>query len=112
MIMPTTRRTFLGTAAAAALHGQKKPYTLTPDPLGMTLNTPDGRAACTYLARKPDNIGVEGNSACCFHPVNTPSGERVTDIAPPDHRDHRGLFFAWQSMDFRSEERRVGKECR
>ncbi|HXJ39321.1 MAG TPA: DUF6807 family protein, partial [Bryobacteraceae bacterium] len=38
---------------------------------------------------------------CCFHPLNTPSGERVTDIAPPDHRDHRGAFFAWGNMSFK-----------
>jgi Methane oxygenase PmoA len=98
--MPFSRRLFLGTAAAAAMHAQKKAYTLEPDPAGMTLKTPDGRTVFTYLTRKPDNVPLEGNSACCFHPVNTPSGERVTDIAPPDHRDHRGMFFAWQSMDF------------
>ena len=98
--MATTRRTFLGTAAAAALQAQKNAYTLTPNPFGMTLKTPDGREAVSYLVRKPDNVPLEGNSVCCFHPLNTPSGERVTDIAPPDHRDHRGLFFAWQSMDF------------
>src|SRR5437868_5623114 len=98
--MPTSRRLFLGAAAAAGLRAQSNSYALTPDPSGMTLKAPDGRVVFTYLTRKPENIPLEGNSACCFHPVNTPSGERVTDIAPGDHRDHRGMFFAWQSMDF------------
>jgi hypothetical protein len=98
--MPISRRLFLGAAAATAIRAQKNAYTLEPDPAGMTLKTPDGRTVFTYLTRKPENIPLEGNSACCFHPLNTPSGERVTDIAPSDHRDHRGMFFAWQSMDF------------
>src|SRR5438105_3874211 len=99
------RRIFLGAAGAAAigapLQSQTKSWTLEPDPAGKTLKAPDGGAVFTYLTRKPDNVPLAGNSACCFHPVNTPSGERVTDIAPPDHRDHRGAFFAWGNMDFR-----------
>jgi hypothetical protein len=98
--MPISRRVFLGTAATAAMRAQKNTYTLEPNPAGMTLKAPDGRTVCAYLTRKPDDVPLAGNSACCFHPLNTPSGERVTDIAPSDHRDHRGMFFAWQSMDF------------
>ena len=103
--MLTDRRLFLGAAGAAVLgapilNSQTKTYTLEPDPAGKTLKTPDGRVVFTYLTRKPDGVPLAGNSACCFHPVNTPSGERVTDIAPPDHRDHRGAFFAWGNMDF------------
>lgn len=98
------RRRFVGVAGVAAvgfpLFGQEKTYTLEPDPAGKTLKAPDGRTVFTYLTRKPDGVPLAGNSACCFHPVNTPSGERVTDIAPPDHRDHRGAFFAWGNMDF------------
>ena len=98
------RRTFLGVTGAAvvgvSLKAQNRAYTLEPDPNGKTLKSPDGRVVFTYLVRKPDNIPLAGNSTCCLHPVNTPSGERVTDIAPPDHRDHRGIFFAWQAVDF------------
>jgi hypothetical protein len=103
--MLSDRRLFLGAAGAAVLGrplliGQSKSFTLETDPAGKTLKTPDGRTVFTYLTRKPDGVPLAGNSACCFHPVNTPSGERVTDIAPPDHRDHRGAFFAWGNMDF------------
>jgi hypothetical protein len=98
---PISRRLFLGAAAATtALGAQKKNYSLEPAEAGMTLKAPDGATVFSYLTRKPTDVPLAGNSACCFHPVNTPSGERVTDIAPPDHRDHRGIFFAWQSMDF------------
>src|SRR4051794_30079433 len=99
------RRTFLGTAGAvvagASLEAQQRAYTLEADPNGKTLKSPEGRAVFTYLVRKPADVPLAGNSACCLHPVNTPSGERVTDIAPPDHRDHRGIFFAWQNVEFR-----------
>ncbi|HEX4808444.1 MAG TPA: DUF6807 family protein, partial [Bryobacteraceae bacterium] len=87
------------------LQSQTKTYTLEPAPAGKTLKSADGQTVFTYLTRKPDDVPLAGNSACCFHPVNTPSGERVTDIAPPDHRDHRGAFFAWGNMDF---ERKTG----
>jgi hypothetical protein len=98
------RRLFLGVAGAAALRiplqSQPQAYTFEPAPAGKTLKTPDGRIVFTYLTQKPEGVPLAGNNACCFHPVNTPSGERVTDIAPPDHRDHRGAFFAWGNMDF------------
>jgi len=45
-------------------------------------------------------VPLAGNSVCCIHPFNTPGGECATDIAPPDHRDHRGIFFAWHDMSF------------
>jgi hypothetical protein len=44
---------------------------------------------------------LAGNSACCIHPLNTRGGECVTDLAPPDHKDHRGLFFAWHNLEFK-----------
>jgi len=75
-------------------------YTLEADNAGKTLKSPDGKPVLTYLTDKPEGVPLAGNNACCFHPLYTPSGERVTDIAPPDHRDHRGIFFAWQSLDF------------
>jgi hypothetical protein len=103
--MLLNRRTFLGAAGAAiagpSLEAQNRIYTLEPDPNGKTLKSPEGRVVFTYLVSTPAGIPLAGNSACCMHPVNTPSGERVTDIAPPDHRDHRGIFFAWQDLEFR-----------
>lgn len=76
-------------------------YTLVPDTYGMTLKSPEGRDVFTYMTRKPENSNLAANSTCCFHPVNTPSGERLTDLAPGDHHHHRGIFLAWHTMDFR-----------
>ena len=101
--MSVTRRTFLAVAGAAAaampLQTQARSHTLEPGPNGKILKDPAGRSVLAYLTSKPE--GLAGNSACCIHPLNTLAGERVTDLAPPDHKDHRGLFFAWHNVEFR-----------
>jgi hypothetical protein len=76
-------------------------YTLSPVQYGVELRTPDGRVVFEYMTKKPDNIGLTSPSAACFHPVNTPSGERITSIAPDDHPHHRGIFFGWHDSEFR-----------
>ena len=100
-----TRRGFLQGAAASSLamgvKMQRRSFELEPMASGKTLKAADGRAALTYLTSKPEGSNLRANSACCFHPVNTPSGERLTDLAPGDHVHHRGIFLAWHSIDFR-----------
>jgi len=76
-------------------------YTLTPTTYGMQVKTPDGRVIFEYLTKKPENVGLTSTSAACFHPVNTPSGERITALAPDDHPHHRGIFLGWQASEFR-----------
>lgn len=85
-----------GDAAAGEEAG--KTFTLSPDEYGMVLKTPDGRTVFRYMTKKPADTQLTANSVCCFFPVNTPSGERVVDFAPSDHRHHRGIFLAWHSM--------------
>jgi hypothetical protein len=76
-------------------------YTLTPVASGVQLKTPDGRVVLEYLTKKPEAIPLTGPNAACFHPVNTPSGERVSAIAPDDHPHHRGMYIAWHDSEFR-----------
>ena len=95
-------RLFLALAALATtpnLHAAN--YTLVPDDYGMTLKSPNGQVVFTYLTRKPETSNLAANSTCCFHPLNTPAGERLTDLAPGDHHHHRGVFLAWHTMEFR-----------
>jgi hypothetical protein len=66
----------------------------------MQLKTPDGRVVLEYMTKKPQNIGLTTESVACFHPVNTPSGERVTALAPDDHPHHRGIFLGWHDSEF------------
>ena len=79
-------------------------YTLTPTTNGMELKTPDGRVVFEYLTKKPEGVPLTAPSAACFHPVNTPSGERVTTIAPNDHPHHRGIFLGWHDAEFHTPE--------
>jgi hypothetical protein len=76
-------------------------YTLTAVTNGMQLKTPDGRVVLEYLTTKPADVPLTGPNAACFHPVNTPSGERVSAIAPDDHPHHRGMYVAWHDSEFR-----------
>lgn len=76
-------------------------YTLTPVTYGMQLKTGDGRVVFEYMTRKPEDVGLTSPSVACFHPVNTPSGERVSNLAPDDHPHHRGMYLAWHDAEFR-----------
>jgi hypothetical protein len=73
-------------------------YSLTKTTVGYDLATPDGRAALSYLTEVPEGCGLTANSACCFYPLLTPSGQEVVDMAPDDHPHHRGLFLTWHSI--------------
>ena len=75
-------------------------YTLTPVESGMQLKGPDGHVIFNYVTKKPENIGLTSPSAAFFDPLNTPSGERVTNVAPDDHPHHRGVWFAFLDSEF------------
>jgi hypothetical protein len=81
-------------AAAAA-------YSLTSAAYGMELKTPDGRVVFQYMTKKPVDVNLTSPSVACFHPINTPTGERVSAFAPDDHPHHRGMYIAWHDGEFR-----------
>jgi hypothetical protein len=67
----------------------------------VTVADPDGKPVLRYQ-REPPPAGeptpsVEG--ACYTHPLYTPSGDLVTDVAPKDHPHHRGIFCAWVAVE-------------
>lgn len=84
--------------AAAPLAAQS--YTLSPGENGMILKTPDGRTVFEYMTSKPAGSALTSPSTACFHPVYTPKGERITNIAPNDHPHHRGIWVGWQDAEF------------
>ena len=98
-----TNRKDLGAAfvVRGGFEPQGKVYSLEPAPSGRTLKDANGAIVLTYLTSKPAGVPLASNSACCIHPFNTLGGEQATDIAPDDHRTHRGLFFAWHDMEFK-----------
>jgi hypothetical protein len=60
--------------------------------------TADGKDAVRYQLKKPADSKLAVESACYFHPLTTPAGVVVTDVAPGDHKHHRGVFLAWFEM--------------
>jgi hypothetical protein len=85
---------------APGADGGQSGYHLIPDPHGKVLKAPDGRVVFSYMTKKPVVTNLAASSVCCFHPLNTPSGGRVTDLAPGDHHHHRGVFLAWHTLEF------------
>src|SRR5688572_19601834 len=57
-----------------------------------------GRTLISYQLKAPPDAGLPVESGGFFHPMTTPSGTVVTDLAPADHRHHRGVFLAWVEM--------------
>lgn len=77
-------------------------FTLGDVPFGKVLKNPSGKIVFRYMTEKPPDTNLLANSTSCFHPVYTPAGQRITDLAPGDHHHHRGIFLAWHSMQFQS----------
>jgi hypothetical protein len=73
----------------------ESPYALIPVEYGVQLKAPDGHVVFEYVTKKPEKIGLTSPSAAYFHPVKTPSGETVTNVAPDDHPHHRGTFLGF-----------------
>jgi hypothetical protein len=62
--------------------------------------TVDGAPAFTYVGEPlPLPAGVEDvfRRGGYIHPVVTPSGRRVTEDYPPNHKHHHGIWAAWTS---------------
>lgn len=63
------------------------------------VNGQSGKPVLRYVRRRPEGEkapSVEG--ACYTHPIYTPGGELVTDLAPSDHPHHRGVFCGWVEL--------------
>lgn len=51
-----------------------------------------------YHLAPPKDAKLAVESGCFFHPLCTPGGIAVTDLAPADHPHHRGVFFGFVEM--------------
>jgi hypothetical protein len=100
-VIPAVVLAFVLPGVSPAAEGETPTFALGPDEHGVVLKTPDGRTVFRYMTKKPEKTNLKANSVCCFHPLNTPSGERLTDLAPGDHHHHRGVFLAWHTVEFR-----------
>jgi hypothetical protein len=69
------------------------------DAASVSLRTRAGESpAATYQLRGKPNKNLSVESACYFHPLTTPTGITVTEVAPDDHPHHRGIFLAFVEM--------------
>jgi len=57
-----------------------------------------GETVLRYQLTPPPDAKLSVPSGCYFHPLTTPEGIAVTDVAPDDHRHHRGIFLAFVEM--------------
>ena len=57
-----------------------------------------GKEVLRYQLERPADSKLQLDSVAYFHPVMTPSGVVMTDVAPSDHPHHRGIFLAWVEM--------------
>jgi hypothetical protein len=65
--------------------------------------TVDGRPALTYVGeplRLPAGVEDVYERGGYLHPVMTPSGRRVTEDYPPNHKHHHGIWAAWTRTTF------------
>ena len=101
---PSRRAFLLGTAAGliaarARAADTSRPVEMTAarsaDELTVRLGTRD---LLTYRLKKPAGSPLAVESGCYYHPLLTPGGTVVTEVAPDDHTHHRGLFLAWVEM--------------
>ena len=54
-----------------------------------------GEPLVQYWLKPPEESPLTVESAAFFHPLKTPSGNTVTELAPPDHPHHRGVFLGF-----------------
>ncbi len=87
---------WIAVLAAVSVHAER--FQIRHDDQAVIITAPDGVEAVRYQLVRPKGSSLSVDSACYFHPFRTPAGTVVTEVAPPDHRQHRGIFLAWVEM--------------
>jgi hypothetical protein len=98
MTLPAAALAAVLPAALGAVPPADKGFTAVRDAGGVAVKAPGGRPVLRYVTVRPKDSNLSVESACYFHPVQTPKGVVLTDVAPDDHRHHRGVFLAWVEM--------------
>ena len=82
---------------AAALAADAPAIETTRDDASISIK--QGENVLVKYQLQPDkNTDLSVASACYFHPLKTPAGITVTEVAPPDHPHHRGVFLGFVEM--------------
>ena len=73
-------------------------FTIEKLPGVVEVRNSQGKIIVGYQFQQPTTSGLSVQSAGYFHPFATPGGIVLTDVAPSDHKHHRGIFLAWVEM--------------
>jgi hypothetical protein len=85
-------------AASSAEPANLTAYQIEQAADAMTFKSPDGQTVLQYQLKAGAEKKLSVKSGCYFHPFATPAGVTVTEVAPDDHRHHRGIFLAFVEM--------------
>ena len=90
----------LGLALAAACGNSSVAAGFSIEQVGDTVIARAGASQplFVYHLKPPADTALPVGSGDFFHPLTTPRGVVVTELAPADHRHHRGVFLAWVEM--------------
>lgn len=101
------RRKLLGGALVAgsalwsgeARSAPRPPFTTERAETSLLVKAMNGSAVLRYVRRRAqDDVSTGVAGACYTHPVYTPAGELVTDLAPADLPQLRGVFCGWRGV--------------
>jgi hypothetical protein len=85
--------------AAAAAPARKAAGSFAIDKTGEAVIVRAGdKEVLRYQIAPPRGTALPIETAGFFHPLATPAGVVATDLAPDDHKHHRGVFLAWVEM--------------
>ena len=89
----------LGLAGCATVSVPTQTWQIQRTPDAVSFAKAGSPMAASYQLLAPTNTALTVESAGFFHPLTTPKGVVVTDLAPADHKHHRGAFLGWVEMD-------------
>ncbi len=64
----------------------------------LLFSNPHGQPVVAYQFEADPASKLPIRTAGYFRDLTTPNGVPVIEVAPPDHKHHRGIFFAWVEM--------------
>jgi hypothetical protein len=83
--------------ACSIARGAEPPVKTIADDAFISIVQSD-KILATYQLKPDKKVELPVESACYFHPLKTPAGIPVTEVAPFDHPHHRGVFLGWVEM--------------
>jgi Family of unknown function (DUF6807) len=89
--------TIVTIVSCSLAHAGEPPVKTVADDASISIVQSD-KILATYQLKPDKKVELPVESACYFHPLKTPAGIPVTDVAPFDHPHHRGVFLGWVEM--------------